>query len=555
MNIPAEKQSKYASEKNFFIVINGRPLKAEKKKTRYGGEWWGLTVIDYKTEEGIYTIVKETGELWTPLTTPWYTAPLEWDVGFKTTQTLKELLSKIRENLPQLKQADLSKITGISIKILSKLERGKKETATLSQLLTLISLKSTLTQTDMKNEILKIEKEIDKIEGNELPEQRENVLYINLKTSNGASLIGHTLADGELELRGEKRRSFRYINTELINAENVSKIIKNYGAKAAINTAKGRGVDGKKYKDQYIVSVAGILGYALYRAIPKAAGLKTKNNPKAPSEIIEDPKLAFYLAQAMIKDEAHVDPKNKDMTVEMYVGATKKLKNRKQEIQTIAEEQVREKEEKKGEKLTRMEELAARHVNVDEVSEETVKLAETVPCNTLLSLKEALETLGIKTIEEGIQNFYASEKKNITACWKIYLDQDETKKAYEFGLITGPKKKDYEARFKKITNCIRLMDSKKNNWKLSKEHIDKLEKLEYRQKEGKEVVVIYYSKIMNNTEFREIVEVIKKNTSQKLEKKKIELEKRGIKTSLEPVCIFIGEKVISVEWALEWFEN
>ncbi|MHA1578966.1 MAG: hypothetical protein ACTSUQ_05010 [Candidatus Freyarchaeota archaeon] len=550
----------HESEKESFIVINGRWLKAEKKKTRYGGEWWGLTLIEYVTEEGVYTVVIETGELWPPLVTPWFGVPLDWDIEFKTPQTLKELLSEIKNTLPQAKQVDLVKITGISTTTLNALDTGEKKTITLGQLLTLIALKSTLTQTDIKSEIQKIEKEIDAMEGRKLPKQRENMLYINIKTRFGAALIAHALGDGNLKRTAARRIRFVYVNTEYSFVEDVNGLLKHYGHEATINTEEGKTKEGKKLKDEYTIYLEGLLPYALYRAIPRAVGKKTKKNPKAPSEITKDPRLAPPFIRAMIKDEINIDEKRKVMGINIRVDVTEKLgEENREEIKTTAEQQVREKEREKGRKLTRNEEKIARRVKAGDVSEETREQAETVPCNILLSLKEALETLGIKPTERGIQHFYPSKKKDITACWRMYLTKDETEKAYEYGLLegTGPKEKasTLPHKLERRMNNVQLVNPKKNLWGLSLEQIEKLEKHEKRiQHKGKEIGKILFSKIKDDPNLKDVVEIINNNTSERLEKKKAELEEKGIKTKLEPTYIYNRRTIISVEWMLEWFE-
>ncbi|MHA1604694.1 MAG: hypothetical protein ACTSWF_08595, partial [Candidatus Freyarchaeota archaeon] len=107
--------------------------------------------------------------------------------------------------------------------------------------------------------------------------------------------------------------------------------------------------------------------------------------------------------------------------------------------------------------LTSKEKLAARQVYVKKVSEEIVKLAEEIPCNTLLSLKEALQTYGIEASEKGIHRFYVSSEEDITACWRIELSKVETAKAFELGLIVGVKREKYQ-KIKRICERIRLVN-------------------------------------------------------------------------------------------------
>ncbi|MEX2751117.1 MAG: hypothetical protein Q6366_004435, partial [Candidatus Freyarchaeota archaeon] len=217
-----------------FVVVDGRPLEAAKRVTKRGGGWWGITIVDYETEEGVYTVVLELGELWTPLVTPWFIAPRDWDIGFESAQTLQSLLLKIEESLPNISREDLAKIAGPCSDILWNMVRGEKTSATLSVLLSLIALKCMLAQTDLKGEIQKIEQVISKIERWELPKQRRTMLYINLKTPHGAALIGHTVGDGNLYDMGEKCIVFTYLNTEYSYTENVAKILGYYGFKSRI---------------------------------------------------------------------------------------------------------------------------------------------------------------------------------------------------------------------------------------------------------------------------------------------------------------------------------
>lgn len=164
------------------------------------------------------------------------------------------------------------------------------------------------------------------------------------------------------------------------------------------------------------------------------------------------------------------------MEIGISVNVTHILGNRKQEILAIAEKQVSELKKIKGEKLTSQEELQARHVELKKVKEKTVELAKKVPCNILLSIKEALQKCGYKPSEEKIQNFHASKTGEITAHLRISLSVSETEKAYQNGLLTGYKKKDYEARYKKITSTITLIDPENNIWKLSKEQVAQIRK-------------------------------------------------------------------------------
>ncbi|MHA1604105.1 MAG: hypothetical protein ACTSWF_05620, partial [Candidatus Freyarchaeota archaeon] len=136
---------------------------------------------------------------------------------------------------------------------------------------------------------------------------------------------------------------------------------------------------------------------------------------------------------------------------------------------------------------------------------------------------------------------------------------DETEKAYEYGLLegTGPKEKasTLPHKLERRMNNVQLVNPKKNLWGLSLEQIEKLEKHEKRiQHKGKEIGKILFSKIKDDPNLKDVVEIINNNTSERLEKKKAELEEKGIKTKLEPTYIYNRRTIISVEWMLEWFE-
>jgi len=180
----------------------------------------------------------------------------------------------------------------------------------------------------------------------------------------------------------------------------------------------------------------------------------------------------------------------------------------------------------------------------------------------LLSLKKALETFGLETGEEDLDHFYPSPSKegNITAAWKIRVKGDETKKAYVLNLLAGPKKATYELSYKQMTNRVRLTDPKNGVWKLTKVQAEKLRKTyeKYLQKKEKKVTYLPFTEIKNKLDLAEIVEIIKENPSEKLEKKWSELAKKGIRTKPpEPSRIHLGKGsgIISVEWRLEWFEK
>ncbi|MEM2133438.1 MAG: hypothetical protein QXG44_01185 [Candidatus Jordarchaeaceae archaeon] len=214
----------------------------------------------------------------------------------------------------------MAKILGISSGSMRGIVGYKKSAIVLGALLSLVALKCMLTQTDVKSEIQKIEREISRIEKWKLPEQGEVVLYINLKTPYGAALIGHALGDGTLLLLRGKDPRFRYVNIRYSYVEDVAKILRYYGFKCTI-----REVERGEWEKQFTASIHGPLAYALFRAVPKALGRKTKGNPKVPSEIVKDPGLAPFFIKAMIKDEAHIDPKTKFMSVTLGVDVTERL--------------------------------------------------------------------------------------------------------------------------------------------------------------------------------------------------------------------------------------
>ncbi|MEM2957080.1 MAG: hypothetical protein QW261_02220 [Candidatus Jordarchaeaceae archaeon] len=419
--------------------------------------------------------------------------------------------------------------------------------------MSLVALKCMLTQTDVKSEIQKIGREISRIEKWKLPEQGEVVLYINLKTPYGAALIGHALGDGTLLLLRGKDPRFRYVNIRYSYVEDVAKILRYYGFKCTI-----REVERGEWEKQFTASIHGPLAYALFRAVPKALGRKTKGNPKVPSEIVKDPGLAPFFIKAMIKDEAHIDPKTKFMSVTLGVDVTERLGERAQEIRALAEKQIREKVEQKGRKLTRKEEKLARKVGMKSVSREVIKLAETVPSNILLDLKEALQTMEIEPIEKGIQRFYVSKAEDITAYWQIQVNKEEVGKIYRRKLLegTGAKEAAYKGKYKKTKRSVRLVDEEENVWKLPKEFVEKLRGKYEKHQKKKEDKRVPLSEIEKMPDSEEIVEIIYENRSKELEDKKAELTKKGIEATLKSTCIYLRKgKVVSAEWVLEWFER
>ncbi|MHA1431433.1 MAG: LAGLIDADG family homing endonuclease, partial [Candidatus Freyarchaeota archaeon] len=267
---------------DFYVIVDGRRLRAEKWKMKYGGKWWGLTVIDYVTEEGVYTVVKETGQLWPPHLRPWYAYPAnKVSVRFKTPQPLQKLIQTLQKQTNQSINA-ISKAIGISSNFLHNLlsDKEAKKSISLANLLVLLSFKSTLAQTDPNEEIKQIEKHVLSIGKTTIHEDRkQDILYINLKTSAGAALIGHELGDGNLRHRGAATR-FGYDNTRRENTEEVNTLLKHYGIHTTIKTRKR-----KKGKKQYYVLAEGLITHALWCATPQAAGNKTKNNPKVPEWI------------------------------------------------------------------------------------------------------------------------------------------------------------------------------------------------------------------------------------------------------------------------------
>ena len=336
-------------EDGFFVVTENDRLHAEKWRTKYGGSWWGLTVIDYETEKGVYTVVKEAGELSPPHVRAWYTQiASRTSIGFKTAQPLKSLVQILLDNTNSSFKT-LSKITGVNTSVLRELgmKRGTKErkSINLGDLLTLIALKSMFEQTDILREIKQFEEEIDTIDRRKIPEiRRQDVLYINIRTSFGASLIGHLVCFGQLNRLGESI-IFEYANSELECVEDVSRLLKFYGYPGNI-----RHRDGKKgEKDKYYVVAEGFLAYALWCAIPRAEGNIIVNNPEVPSWITDDPYLAAPFLRAIILDKAYIDPISGEMTISFEVDVTEELdeKGLGQPIRDIVDKRLKGLREKR----------------------------------------------------------------------------------------------------------------------------------------------------------------------------------------------------------------
>jgi len=543
-------------EEGFYIIVEGKKLEARKRKTQYGGKWWGLTIIDYITEKGVYTVVKETGQLWPPYLRPWYTYPANAaTVRFKTPQPLEELVQTIKARMG-LSYNVLNEITGISIATFSEIlgERTKKHSISLGLLLTLLSLKSTVIQTDIKREIQQLEKQIISIGNTKISEQkRRDILYINLKTPTGATLIGHELGDGNL-YHHDGRIWFRYCNTEKENTEEVRNLIELYGITANIQTITPK---KKGRKKNYHISTSGLLPYAIWCAIPRM-GSKTKNNPTVPEWITDDSALAKAFLKAIIKDEAHINPEAKTMSITLVVDVTEKLEKKGfQQIQNIVKNRLHKLREKWSQQETpikkqRKEEEKARIVTITEMikekrGNEAVSEAKKVPCNILLGIKKALQTLKISA-KENLKDFYVSKKEAVTARWTLTVNSKDTKKVYEQGLLNGYKKKNYELTYRQTSRRVRI-----DNW-LPETHLAELRRMKQKLGKKRYTTPNQIKKYWNSERYGDIEELIKKHPPKQIEEKKKELEKRGIKARDNPSKIHFLKMGISVEWLLEWFE-
>ncbi len=555
-------------EGDFFVVSKGKRLSAEKWKTQYGGKWWGVTVIDYVTEEGVFGVVKEAGELWLPHERPWYTHSQDrMVIGFKTAQPIRNLIRTIQDKTG-LSLNEISEITEIDEStIAGKLEgeMGREEkTITLGILLTLLGLKSTVAQTDLKSEIRQLEEEICSMGEIKIPEeQKQNILYINLRTPTGASLIGHLYGDGNLRRRG-RNILFSYSNTEREYIEAVRKLLNFYGKLGNVQTRKGT----EKYKEQYDVTAGGFLGYALWCAVPQAEGPKPVNNPKVPSWITDDRRLAIAFLQAIISDEAHIQPKTKQMSIGFAVDITEILKKKGllYVIQNIVVERLRELEVKwdslglSKEELTdeqKSEERKARTVNIERVlkeefGEETVNNAKELPPNILIGVKMMLQTLEINSAEEDLTRFYVSKTGAVTTYWEFEVYRTGTEKAYELNLFEGYKKQNYERNYKKMVRNFRLDN------KLSRELLYEFGRIQGAI--GMETAgVVPITKVKNHWDskrFGDFMEFINKYVPEDIKKKEDELEEKGINEETHPEGVYFrkGKGAISIVWVLEWFE-
>ncbi|MHA1631227.1 MAG: hypothetical protein ACTSXC_00175, partial [Candidatus Freyarchaeota archaeon] len=542
---------------SFHVLVGNKKLKAEKWKTRYGGKWWGLTIIHYITEEGVYTVVKETGQLWPPHLKPWYTYPANTvSVRFKTHQPLQNLIQTIQKQT-HLSTYTLGETAGIDGSTLKSLKDEKRKTISLDILLVLLSLESILTQTDLNTEIHQLEKHITKVGPTTINEdRRHNTLYINLKTPQGAALIGHELGDGNLNHQGTTTW-FGYVNTQREYTEGVAALLQHYGSTTSIGTRESK----ENRKKKYHISTRGLIAYALWCATPQAAGNKTTNNPKVPEWITDNPTLAESFLKAIIKDEAHIKPDSKAMSISITVDVTEKLVEKEllQTVQSIVNKKLKKLREKWAQEKTPVkeqikEEKKVRRVTPTQVRKEAggeaVSEAEKVPCNILLGVKKALQTLEIQPEEEKLEAFRVTKTGKIKAQWRLALKTKHTKEVYQQDMLSGYKKKNYERIYRRMRRNVRL------DGKLPETHLAELRRAGQKFREQKYTTL---TKVLNelppNTS-KEIEELISKHPPKQIEEKKKQLEKMGTKTKEPKISIYFRKRDggISTQWVLEWFE-
>ncbi|MHA1209910.1 MAG: hypothetical protein ACTSRF_11910, partial [Candidatus Freyarchaeota archaeon] len=544
---------------SFHVLVGNKKLKAEKWKTRYGGKWWGLTVIHYITEEGVYTVVKETGQLWPPHLKPWYTYPANTvSVRFKTHQPLQNLIQTIQKQT-HLSIYTLGETVGIDGSTLKSLKDEKRKTISLDILLVLLSLESILTQTDLNTEIHQLEKHITKVGPTTINEdRRHNTLYINLKTPQGAALIGHELGDGNLNHRGTTTW-FGYVNTQREYTEGVAALLQHYGSTTSIGTRESK----ENRKKKYHISTRGLIAYALWCATPQAAGSKTTNNPKVPEWITDNSALAKAFLKAIIKDEAHINPASKRISISITVDVTEKLEEEEllQAIQSIVDEKLQKLKEKWASQKTPAKEqikeeknarrVTATRVKQERIGNEAVKEAEKVPCNILLGVKKALQTLEIQPEEEKLEAFWVTKTGKIKAQWILALNTGDVKKVYHQNMLSGYKKKNYERIYRRVRRNTRLDD-----W-LSETHLAELRRAGQKFREQKYTTL---TKVLNELPpniSREVEELISKHPPKQIVEKKKQLEKTGTKTKETKISIYFRKRDdgISAQWVLEWFES
>jgi len=603
----------------FYVVTKDGKFSAKKYINKIGGEGWGLTIIDYETEDGVYTVVKELGELWLPDTQPWYITfkNLRLEVNPKLLKNIIKTLQNALKPEEDLKKAEeekegedetklrkISEITRTNLQILKKWANGYKHTQ-LKRLVEFIALQSALTGENAKNIFKMVEPQIEKISRVEIENSiRKNLLYMNLGTIFGVALIGHTLSDSFLKHKGGEPTEFIYYNSEYANIDRVRKLIEYFGQPGKIYSRKRY-----SWSTSFQINVRTLLAQAIRRVIPYAAGKKTLRNPPVPKRITNDKQKALALLQSVIIDEATIDYRNKETTVQMSVDVTEeigeesvnslvkltrkrleeikpqkhllektleifkneniKYKNNK-EIKTVLEVAMKRLEREGiqvGEddlekifeylsndtKITRgtiknylhFIEVYACQIDRNEVGSEIVKRAELKTNNILQAVVRAFKTLGINPVERGIRDFYVSKDERVTARSGVALSKDEASKAYELGIIKGYKKEKYEVSME--CESVRLVDRKKGVCKLSENQINILE-----SKKSK-INRVFYSKIKN---YPDIVDVIQRNKPKKLEEKFRNLDRNGVKATLDPKFMYVGKVVITVEWYLtSWHGN
>nr|MDO8081517.1 hypothetical protein [Candidatus Freyarchaeota archaeon] len=604
------------NEGEFYVMTKNGMLPAEKYIHEVGEKGWGLTIIDYETEDGIYTVIKEMGELWLPDTQPWYIISKNPQLQVNpellryTVEILQDSLEIEKEikNEKGKKIADKNKlqkisgITGTGVDILEDWTRGYKST-TLKRLIEFIALESALTGEDIKKIIKRVELRIKKISRREVAENtRKNMLYINLRTIFGVALLGHTVADGSLSEPVEGETEFEYFNTErYYNIERVNKLLEYFGHQGNVYSRKR--VD----KEEIWLYERLLIAPAIRRAVPEAVGKKTLANPRICERITDDEQKAIVFLQSITIDEAAVDHIKKTIRVVFSVDVVEEIG---EEFVILLKELVKK----------RLEEIEPEKLLLEKVleifKEEKIEYVNNKEIRIILeSAMKRIDREGIQTNKVTLEKIYKylSERTKITEdTLKHYLHFIETharhiekgkvsselvqraeskinnifqavKKAFE-NLDMNPRDRGirgfYVSKTGRITADMEIYLSgddvdkaymlgiikgyKKQNYLVSvkqgsikifdkKRGVGKLSKNQIEILESKKVNCVTFSEIEDH---KDIVDVIQNNKPKELEDKYKILMDKGIKVNLDPKYIHMGKRFVSVEWWLvSWPEG
>lgn len=408
----------------FKVKLENYELKAKKFVTEIGTKKNHLTIIEYETETGKFTVIKELNEIWPPWILPWYLQQQGSQV-YIDLNVLKNLI----ENAKQIEgNVDkLVKFSGVAKATINAQLKGQRESISLKNLMSLIVFVG-MNQKEGRYQVRELMKNI---EGSITQVGHiEGKLYIDLLNEKGAALLAHSLGDGWLTAQGDAIH-YGYSNTDKLNLQDVKDLLKDiYGLEVEQSPSQIR-------KNE--IHIVGVPGLTLNRAgVPVGKRVETNLGIPLWFKLFANESMIVKFVESLVNDEG-TTPEG-FLKIPQNV-ANPHLERHRKIFENIIQER-REKLIKKKGKLSQLDELGIKFVGLgalrravgEEKQIEIVEDARKIKMKFLEDTAEIMKKIGVEMRDLSVGGFTPTDKY-ISARWDLRLNTENTRKLDKMGAL------------------------------------------------------------------------------------------------------------------------